>query len=160
MRRIVLLVLALLMGTMSACTFNVTRNEDDSWQITMTMSEMELQEEIARALAEDDAKLSDLQADLTPEFISVVAKSTSDTGRVDQVTFKIQMGVVDGHLGVTIYNALLNDMPMNETRVAQWNQRLAERLENGSKRHPNSTLLSVSMTETDLMMEWRAVRND
>jgi hypothetical protein len=73
---------------------------------------------------------------------------------VDALTFRLDLGVSDGHLTATISGAKVNDHPFDEERVAVWNQRIAERLERVGKRNPDSTLQEVTVTSDALEMVW------
>ena len=77
------------------------------------------------------------------------------------LTFRLDLGVSHGHLAATIRDARLNNQPIDEQRVATWNERIANRLERASRRNPNSTLQAVRIMArivapiaTRLPFEW------
>jgi hypothetical protein len=63
--------------------------------------------------------------------------------------------VHDGHMTATISDARLNDIPIEQERVDRWNERIAEGLEKGGKKNPNSTLQEVKVAEDAVTMGWR-----
>jgi len=78
-----------------------------------------------------------------------------NSDQTDTLTFRLDLGVSDGHLTATISNALLDGQTIGADRVANWNERIANRLENFGKRRPNSRLQSVSVTSETIEMLWR-----
>lgn len=122
--------------------------------LTVEVSEAEIAKAIAEGLA--DSELSDLQVDLQDGYIDVRAeKEHPDGSGTDSLTFRLDLGVSDGHLTATISNAQLNGEPIDEEQVALWNERIAERLERAARRRPNSTLQAVTITADKLTMSWQ-----
>ncbi len=74
----------------------------------------------------------------------------------DLLSFRLDLGTThDGHLTAVISDAKINDEPVNDAYVTVWNQRLAQRLEEAAKRHPNTSLHSVSVSDDALNFIWR-----
>ena len=139
---------------MSACTIHIDRNDDGSLRAESLLPKETLQREIQLAIA--DSKVQELTADLHDGYISVIGARKRDGGdEIDTLSFRLTLGVTDGHLAATISDAKLNDIPIAEERVTKWNERIAENLEKAGDKHPNSTLQSVHVTATEVTMAWR-----
>ena len=147
-----LLLLAVLAA--SACTIHIERNADGSLRAETLMSEESVQREIDLALA--DPLIQELVADLHDGYIGVSAVRKRLSGdETDELTFRLTLGVEDGHLSATISDARLNDVPIDEDIVSIWNERIARNLEKGGQRNPNSALQSVTVDEDAVTMVWR-----
>lgn len=156
--RRMIVVLVVVMGLsllLSACNWNATRNADGTWTVTANLDETDAQQAINMAL--DDPLIKSVQVDFQPGVIAVTADRQSVNGaRMDVITFNVTLSVVDGHLGAVVSDAMTNGRPMEASAVSVWNQRIANRLENAGQRHPNSTLQSVTITDSGLTMIWNA----
>jgi len=154
-RRTILLGLLLLAAVAaSACTIHIERNADGSLRAETTMSAESVQREIDLALA--DPLIQELVADLHDGYIRVAAVRKRLSGdETDELTFSLALGAEDGHLSATISDAKVNGVPIDEERVAVWNERIARNLEKGGQRNPNSALQSVTVDEDAVTMVWR-----
>jgi hypothetical protein len=113
-----------------------------------------LQDEIEAAIA--DPLMRDLTADLRNGYILVSAeRERVMSDETDTMTFRLDLGVSDGHLTATISDAQLNALPIEEERVAVWNERIATKLERSGRRNPDSTLQAVTISDDALTMVWR-----
>jgi hypothetical protein len=155
-KRFVMLGLAVLIGlTMSACNWNAQRNADGSWTVTATMTESDAQQAIDMAL--DDPLIKAVQVNFQNGYMAVSADRQSvDGSHTDKLTFRIDLSVVNGHLGLVVSDVRLAGQPVDSSLVSVWNQRIANRLERAGQRNPNSTLESVAVTPNDLTMVWHA----
>ena len=153
--KIMVLGLLIVMGlAVSACSVEIERNADGSLTVESSMTRDALQDELEAAIA--DPLVREFTADLHDGYILV----TSERERVmsdetDTMTFRLDLGVSDGHLTATISDAQINDLPIEEERVAVWNERTATRLERSGQRNPNSTLQAVTVSEDSVTMVWR-----
>ncbi|MDJ0952123.1 MAG: hypothetical protein QNJ81_00460 [Acidimicrobiia bacterium] len=155
MNRIIMLVavaaFALLAG---ACSIDVSRNDDGSLQIETVLTEESLANELAKGI--DDPNVISMDVDMKDGFALVTMEAKSEWGDgVDDVSFKVEMFVVDGHLGVNVTEAVWNDIPIPQELTDIWNEELAKQLEEDAKEDPDSTLVAVELTENDLRMEFR-----
>jgi hypothetical protein len=147
-------VLVVMATALSACSINVDRNPDGSLTVEAVMDEATLQSELKAAIA--DPLVEDFTVDLNDGYILVSGerrRAMSDD--VDTLSFRLDLGVSDGHLSATISGAELNGRPIEEARVAIWNERIATRLERWGKRHPDGTLQSVTISGDSLTMVWQ-----
>lgn len=150
------LMMLLMMGAVlvSACTINVDRNPDGSLRVDVNLPEATIQEEIAAAL--NDPLIEDVQVDLHGGYISVAAERRRViVDQVDMLTFRLDLGIAQGHLTAKISEAMVNNQPVDGAVVAVWNERIANKLENAGKRNPDATLQSVSIDESALTFLWR-----
>lgn len=139
---------------LSACTIQVDREDDGSLRAESRIPEKSIGKEIALALR--DTQVKELTVDLRQGYMQVTGvRELPVGGHTDTLRFNLALGVVDGHLTATISDATLNDNPIPEERVAEWNERIARNLERRAGNHPNSTLQSVSVTPDAVTMVWR-----
>lgn len=149
---VIVMAASLLLG---ACDWSARRNDDGSWTVTGKVSQSEAQQTIDQAL--DDPLIKSLQADFQSGAIAVSADRQSvDGSRTQVLTFRAVLGVVNGHLGVTVTDAALDGVPVDAGLVAVWNERIATRLERAGRRDDGTTLESVSVTDDELTMVWHA----
>jgi len=148
-------LLLIVMGlAVSACSVNIERNADGSLTVESSMPEDSLQDEIEAAIA--DPLMRDFTADLHDGYILVSAeRERVMSSETDTMIFRLDLGVSDGHLTATISDAQLNDLPIEEERVAVWNERIATKLERSGRRNPDSTLQAVTISDDALTMVWR-----
>jgi hypothetical protein len=146
--------LVLLAVVTSACSVDIARFDDGTLSVSGTMQEEALQTEIDRALA--DPLIQNLSVDLQPGTVLVSAERRRIQGEeVDTLTLNIGLGVSAGHLTAAISDPEINGAPVSRARVAIWNERIANRLMRAARRHPGSTLQSVTITEDGVAMSWR-----
>ena len=145
-----LFLLVGLLGTLvSGCAATITRNDDGSLTVETSMTAESLQAEIQAAIA--DPLIQNLTAQLKQGYIDVNGERSDQT---DTLTFRLDLGVSSGHLTATISNALIDGKAVEANRVALWNERLANRLENFGQRRSDSSLQSVNVTSEAITMVW------
>ena len=154
MQKSLMLVLVAVLGlTVSACSWQVNRNDDGTWTVTGTITQAELQGQLDAALA--DPLIHNVRAEFHDGYITASADRSNTAGtHTDALTLRIDLSVVNGHLGVVISNVQSNGDSIDPTLVSVWNQRLANRLETASKRSPDSTLQAVTITPAAVTMVW------
>jgi hypothetical protein len=151
---LVMVLLAAASLAISACSIAVDRNPDGSLKLEVDLPESTIQAEIEAAL--NDPLITDLQVDLRSGYIFVTADRKRVLGdETDMLSFRLDLGVSDGHLTAVISDAKINDEPVNDAYIEVWNQRLAQRLEEAARRNPDSTLQSVSVSDSALKFIWR-----
>ena len=157
-RNLKLFSLFLLVGLfsvlVSGCAATITRNNDGSLTVESTMTAESLQAEIQAAIA--DPLIQNLTAQLESGYINVSGeRKRLNSDQTDTLTFRLDLGVSDGHLIATILNALIDSKPVEADRVTLWNERLANRLEQFGQRRSDSSLQSVTVTSQGITMVWR-----
>ena len=149
-----ILLTSLLGALISGCAANITRNEDGSLKIETSMPAESLQTEIQAAIA--DPLIEELTVKLEQGYINVNGvRKRLNSDQTDKLSFRLDLGASNGHLTATISNALIDGQPVDADRVAQWNQRIANRLELFGQRRSNSSLQSVTVTGEAIEMTWR-----
>ena len=149
-----LVAVAVLAVFAGACSIDVERNEDGSLQIETVLTEVSLANELTKGI--DDPNVVAMEVDMKDGYalVEMEAKREFGTG-TDIVSFRVEMFVVDGHLGVDVTEAVWNDIPIPQELTDIWNEELAAELERDAKKDPDSTLVAVEITEDDLRMEFR-----
>jgi hypothetical protein len=138
----------------SACSVNIERNPDGSMSIETAMQEAALEAEIQAAIA--DPLMENFTVDLQNGYILVSAdRKRLNSNATDNMSFRLDLGAADGHMTALISDATINDFPINEDRLALWNQRIATKLERAGQRNPDSTLINVTTTNETVTMFWR-----
>ncbi len=145
-----LAVLGLFAG---ACQLDVERNTDGSLQIEAVISEDDIAAEIAHGMAADEGNVT---VDLRNGYALITAEGpTEEDPLLDEASFRMELFVVDGHLGAEVSDAKWNDIDIPQAMVEVWNEELARELEEGAKEDPDSTLVSVEIKNKELRFEFR-----
>jgi len=157
MKRSSILILILLAALVSACNFNVDRNDDGSLSVESTLTQAQIETAIQTALA--NSELQSLSAQLQSGYISVSAsKARTDSNAVDTLEFRLTLGVADSHLTATISDLEIDNFGISQAMVDEWNQMLADGLSQAGQDSPNSELESVSVSPEGVTMVWRVSR--
>ena len=155
-RKIVFIGLFVVLAlSVSACNISAERNADGTWTITGHTTEAEVSNLLRDAITND--QVQNVAVQFHNGYMTGSADFTNSSGsHVDTMTFRIDAGVKDQHLDLVLSDVLWNGDPMKDARVTGWNQRLATALERAGQKNPNSSLISVTITENDLTMVWHA----
>ena len=156
-KRITIALLAFVF-LLSACQRNVSRNSDGSFTVETSVSQQELQDVISAAIA--DPLIKDLTVSLQSGYVSVsgTRERLNDPSKTDTLSFRLDLGVSNGQLTSTISNALLDNVAIEQNRVDNWNQTIANRIALLGQKNPSSTLQSVVITPSAVTMNWTATR--
>jgi hypothetical protein len=147
-------ILVCLAFALSACGMQLERNPDGSIRLETNMTEQSLQSEISQAIA--DPLITNFSIDFREGYVSVSAdRKRIDSDVIDTMTFRLDLGESDGHLTAVISDVTLDGFPIDEARVAVWNQTIATRLERAGKRNANSSLEEVLISNDAITMVWR-----
>lgn len=139
---------------LSACRANISRNSDGTVTVETTISQQELQEAITASIA--DPLITELNVTLQSGYVTVTGQRQrlNDASKTDSLSFRLDLGVSGGQLTATISNALLDNKPLDQSRVDHWNQTIASRIAIIGKKRPNSSIQSVSVTPEAVTMTW------
>ena len=142
----------------SACKANVSRNDDGSFAVETTISQQELQEVISSSIA--DPLVTNVTASLKQGYISVSAdhQRLNDASKTDTLSFRLDLSMNNGQLTASITEAQIDGVAIEQNRVDNWNQTIANRLSNFGERRENAALQSVSITPEVITMTWNVVR--
>ncbi len=156
-KRISILLTALLLLT-SACKANVSRNDDGSLTVETVITQQELQEVLSASIA--DPLIQELNASLQPGYVSVTGtrQRLNDASKTDTLSFRLDLSVNNGQLTASISDAQIDGTAIEQNRVDNWNQTIANRLSNFGGRNENATLQSVSITTENITMTWNVIR--
>jgi hypothetical protein len=139
----------------SACERTITRNANGSLDVQTGITQGQLQDVIQSSIA--DPLVKELNVQLQSGYILVTGQRQrlNDSTKTDTLSFRLDLGVSNGHLTAMVSNALVDNVAVDQARVNVWNQTIANRLENLARRAPNATLQSVSITPDSLSMSWQ-----
>ena len=142
----------------SACKANVSRNDDGSFAVETTISQQELQEVISSSIA--DPLVTNVTASLQQGYISVSAdhQRLNDASKTDTLSFRLDLSVNNGQLIASITDAQIDGVAIEQNRVDNWNQTIANRLSNFGERRENATLQSISIMPEVVTMTWTVIR--
>ncbi len=152
-KRIIILLSALVF-LLNACKANVSRNPDGSFDVETTVSQEQLQEAITTAIADPLVKEITVSLQSGYVLVSGTHERLNDSSKTDTLNFRLDLGVRNGELTASISNAQLDGKPVEQNRVDNWNQTLANRIAILSQKRPNGTLKSVNISPTAVMMTW------
>ena len=156
-KRIMVLVIVF-MFLLSACKANIARNQDGALSVETTISQQELQDVVSAAIA--DPLVKNITVSLQSGYVSVSGERQrlNDASKTDMLTFRLDLSVNNGQLISSISNAQLDGKPLEQNRVDNWNQTIANRLSNLGQRNQNSTLQSISITTEAATMIWTVTK--
>lgn len=138
---------------LSACKANVSRNDDGSVTLETAMTQAQLQEVISSSIA--DPLIQELKVTLQNGYVSVTGtrQRLNDSSKTDTMSFRLDLGVSNGELTASISDAQIDGTAIEQNRVDNWNQTIANRISKiGGNR--NATLQSVSVTPEQVTMTW------
>lgn len=138
----------------SACQLDVERNPDGSLQIEAIITEADIATELGFA---EDPDFETVVIDLRDGYavFDATGPNEDDKTRTDEVSFKMELFVVDGHLGAEVSDAVWNGIDVPQLFIDEWNEELAKDLEKSAKEDPNSTLVDVEITDDQVRFEFR-----
>ena len=156
-KRISILVTVLLF-LLSACRANISRNADGSTTVETTISQQELQDAISSAIA--DPLVKNITVSLQSGYVKVSGERQrlNDASKTDILSFRLDLSVSNGQLVSAISNAQVDGKPLEQNRVDNWNQTIANRLSKLGQKNPNSTLQSIVITPAQVTMTWNVTR--
>ncbi len=156
-KRISLLLIAL-MFLLSACKANISRNADGSLDLETTLSQQQLQEAITASIS--DPLVKDVTVSLQSGYVLVSGsrERLNDASKTDALSFRLDLGVNNGQLTASVSNAQLDGKPIQQNRVDNWNQTIANRIGIIGQKNPNSTLKAVSITPSAVTMTWKVTQ--
>jgi len=147
-------LMAAVMLVLGACKADFSRNDDGSLTMKTTVTQEQIQETISSAIA--DPLIQDLTASLQSGYVSVTGtrQRLNDPGKTDSMSFRLDLGISNGQLTASISNAQIDGTFIEQNRLDNWNQTIANRLSNFGGRNENATLQSVVITPEQVTMTW------
>lgn len=152
------LFLVLVLFAVTACNRDIVRNDDGSLTVETTMSQQELQEVISGSIA--DPLVTNVTVSLQAGYVLVSAEHQrlNDVGKTDVLSFRLDLSVSGGQLVAAISNAQIDGITIEQNRVDNWNQTIANRLSNFGGKGENSILESINITTEAMTMTWNVQR--
>ena len=139
---------------LGACKADFSRNDDGSLTMETAVTQEQIQETISSAIA--DPLIQDLTASLQNGYVSVsgTRQRLNDPGKTDTMSLRLDLRVSNGQLTASISDAQIDGVDIEQNRVDNWNQTIANRLSNFGGRSENATLQSVAITPEQVTMTW------
>ncbi len=156
-KRIIILFSALVL-LLSACQARISRNQDGTLDVETTLSQQQLQDAITAAIADPLVKEITVSLQSGYVLVSGTRARLNDASKTDTLSFRLDLGVSNSQLTAAISNAQLDGVPVEQSRVDNWNQTLANRIAILGQKRPNSTLKSVSITPAAVTMTWNVTK--
>lgn len=151
--RILLFGFAVLL-LMSACLFNVSRNDDGTLRV-----ETNLSAELIRTTLLAAANLpesTNVQVDLMDGYVQVHSDQLEVQGQtVNDVSFRLYLSAANGQLQVQISDASYSGNVIADEDVAQYNEQIAQSLQAATEQVDNASLDSVQVSPDGVLMIWR-----
>jgi len=105
---ILLILLALLL---SACSLKFDPNPDGSTRMEITLDEAAMQTRIQQSIK--DPQVREFHVELRDGFIEVSGtRQNEQTGHLDSMRYRLDLGAEDGHLTAVISNVVINEFPV------------------------------------------------
>ncbi len=157
MKKISLLFFIVLLAA-TACTRNVARNGDGSLTVTTSMTQQELQDAITSSIA--DPLIKNVTVSLQSGYVLVSGgrQRLNDASKTDSLSFRLDLSVNNGKLVAVVTDAKVDNIAIEQNRVDNWNQTIANRLSNLGNKNANATLQSVSVTSESVTMTWKVAK--
>lgn len=149
-------LIGVLVLVLSGCSVDFARNDDGSLTATGVISGDSLAREVELALAERDTQIVGSDVTLQNGYMDIVLERArdDDSGTVDTISFKMELGVEDGKLTATVSDVQVNGEAANEERVEKWAERITKRLANQQAGNDRRTLEAVTVTPDSVEMVW------
>lgn len=151
-----LLILLVLLAT--ACTRNVSRNGDGSVTVTTSITQQELQEVISSAIADPLVKNVTVSLQSGYVLVSGEHQRLNDASKTDTLSFRLDLSASNGQMVASVTDAKIDNITIEQSRVDNWNQTIANRLSNFGGKSENATLQTISITTESVTMTWNATR--
>jgi len=158
MHKKIFILLTIMAIALSACNANIQRNDDGSFTVETTIGQVELQELISSSIA--DPLIQDITVSMQTGYILVsgTRQRLNNSSETDTLSFRLDLGVNNGELTASVSNAQIDGTPIEEARVSNWNQTIANRLSHFGGRSENAELQFVSITTNAVTMIWNVTR--
>jgi hypothetical protein len=150
-----LLLVALLV---TACKADIARNDDGSLTVETTISQQELQEVITSSIADPLVKNVTVSLQTGYVLVSGERQRLNDASKTDSLTFRLDLSVSNGQPAATVTDAKIDGTAIEQNRLDNWNQTIANRLSNFGGRNENATLQAISITPESVTMTWNVVK--
>ena len=139
---------------LSACSLNFEQNPDGSTRMEITLDEVAMQTRIQQSIT--DPLVEEVIVELQDGYVDVSgARRNEQTGNLDTLRYRLDLGTEDGHLTAVISEVFVNDFPLLPDWVAPWNEAIANNLAASGQNNPNSSMEAVTITADQVALVWR-----
>jgi hypothetical protein len=154
--KVVLLFLVALLVT--ACKKDIVRNDDGSLTVETAITQEQLQEVITSAIA--DPLVKDVTVSLQSGYVLVSGERQrlNNASKTDSLTFRLDLSVSNGQPTAATSNAQIDGVTIEQNRVDNWNQTVANRLSNFGGRSEKATLQAINITTESVTMTWNVAK--
>ena len=142
----------------TACTRNVVHNDDGSIAVETKISQQELQQVITSSISDPLVKNVTVSLQTGYVLVSGEHQRLNDSSKMDSLTFRLDLSASNGQLTAKITDAKIDGVSIEQNRVDNWNQAIANRISNFSKKTGKATLQTVSITPESVTMTWKATK--
>ena len=142
----------------SACERTITRNANGSLDVQTSITQQQIQSAIQASIADPLVKELNVQLQSGYNLVSGQRHRLNDSTKTDTLSFSLVLSVSNGQLAAAVTNAQIDNIAVDHARVSNWNQTIANRLENLARRAPNAALQSVSITPDAVSMTWQVAK--
>ena len=142
----------------AACTRNIVRNDDGSIAVETKITQQELQQVITSSISDPLVKNVTVSLQTGYVLVSGEHQRLNDANKTDSLTFRLDLSANNGQLTATITDAKIDGVSIEQNRVDNWNQAIANRISNFSKKTGKATLQTVSITPESVTMTWKATK--
>ena len=151
-------LLILLTLLVTACKADIARNDDGSLSVKTEITQEQLQEVITSSIA--DPLVKDVTVSLQSGYVLVSGERQrlNDASKTDSLTFRLDLSVSNGQPAASISNAQIDGVAIEQNRVDNWNQTIANRLSSLGGRSENATLQAISITPELVTMTWNVAK--
>ncbi len=138
----------------TACGLKFEQNPDGSTRMEITLDEAAMQTKIQESIR--DPQVEDFHVELRDGYIEVSGtRQNVQTGNLDSLRYRLDLGAQDGHLTAVISQVVINDFSLQPDWLNPWNENIANNLAAVGQNDPNSSFEQVVITENDVLMVWR-----
>jgi hypothetical protein len=155
--KLALLFLIILL-LVTACKKDIVRNDDGSLTVETTISQQELQEVITSSIADPLVKNVTVSLQSGYVLVSGEHQRLNDSSKTDTLTFRLDLSVSNGQLSAAISNAQIDNVSIEQNRVDNWNQTIANRIAKIGRKSDKATLQAISVTPESVTMRWKVTR--
>jgi hypothetical protein len=155
--KLALLFLIILL-LVTACKKDIVRNDDGSLTVETTISQQELQEVITSSIADPLVKNVTVSLQSGYVLVSGERQRLNDSSKTDTLTFRLDLSVSNGQPSAVISNAQVDNMSIEQKRVDNWNQTIANRIAIIGRKSEKATLQAISVTPESVTMSWKVTR--
>ena len=149
-----LILLTMIVLTVPACSLKFEPNPDGSTNMEVILDEDAMQTRIQQSIK--DPQVRGFNVELQNGFIEVSGtRQNVQTGNLDSMSYRLDLGAEDGHLTAVISNVVINDYPLHPDWLQTWNDNIANNLAASGQNNPNSSFEQVVITEDDVLLVWR-----